>query len=387
MDETCPVRIVIVSNGDAADPSIVSGVPYFVAQAFERRTEVQLETINAKPARALRWLARAITWHPVRTVWDAQYVHSTALARLRSWTRDWRLRRLEFSPDLIIHVRSWYYPPRGRHAAFIDATSDMLQGVTSSWTSPPKTHARKRAVETGFYHSADLIFCASHDAASDLRHGYGVDSGKIHVVGGGVNFDSYPEEPPINTTSSKRILFVGKDPERKGLPELLEAFVRLRRTHEDATLLVVGCWWDTDIPGVEFRKAVKSRLQMSRLYQSSDIFCLPSRQESFGLVVPEAAAHGLPCIVSSVGELPRLVKHGVTGLVVTPQHPDELFAALEALVSDPNRAQVMGKQGWEDTKTLTWDSVVQKMQAAILDLPFESYRRSDMKLGAHPNVR
>lgn len=387
MDESRPMRIVLVSNGDAADPTMVSGVPYFVAGAFKRLAGVQVSTVNAKPARSLRWIVRALTWHPVRSVWDAQYVHSISLARIRSWTRDWRLRRLGFTPDLIIHVRSWYFPPRSRHAAFIDATADMLQGVTTSWTSPAKTHARKRAVESHFYNTADIVFCASQDAASDLVHGYGVDAGSISVVGGGVNFADYPEEPPANKARLKQILFVGKDPERKGLPELLDAFQRLRRSHQDARLLVVGCSLPTNIPGVEFRGTVKSRAEMSHLYRSSAIFCLPSRQESFGLVVPEAAAHGLPCVVSNVGELPRLVKHGVTGLVVAPRQPDEILAALELLVSDPKRAASMGKQGWEATKSLTWDSVAQKMQLVFGRLDLESDRSDEVNLGGRSSVR
>lgn len=387
MDASRPIRIALVSNGDIDDPTMVSGVPYFVARAFERRADVEVVAkISAKPSRLWRWIVRALTWHPVRTVWDAKYVHSTHLARLRSWKRDWCLRGLQARPDLIIHVRSWYYPPRGRYAAFIDATSDMLQGVTSSWTSPVTTHARKRAIESNFYGLADVTFCASQDAELDLLQGYGVDSARVRVVGGGVNFENYPEEPTRNQTKLKRILFVGKDPERKGLPELLQAFKALRVKHPDATLVIVGCEAAGDVPGVESRGTVASRSEMSELYRSSAIFCMPSRQESFGLVVPEAAAHGLPCVVSNVGELPRLVQHGVTGYVVPPERPSAILEALESLIADPGRAASMGKKGWQITKSLTWDAVVEKMQISTLNLLLESTQLAELKAGGRRNV-
>lgn len=87
-----------------------------------------------------------------------------------------------------------------------------------------------------------------------------------------------------------------------------------------------------------------------------DIFAMPSRTDSFGIVFLEAWANGLPVVAAAAGGVPEVVHHGKTGLLVPFGDLDELRFALESLIVDPERARGMGHAG----RTLvgngyTWD--------------------------------
>jgi glycosyltransferase involved in cell wall biosynthesis len=87
--------------------------------------------------------------------------------------------------------------------------------------------------------------------------------------------------------------------------------------------------WRTDVPAV---------------LAAADVVLLPSRMESFGLVLAEAMALARPCVGAAVGGIPEVVEHGVTGVVVAPE-PAAFAAALTPLVAWPDLRRRMGEAG------------------------------------------
>jgi glycosyltransferase involved in cell wall biosynthesis len=91
-------------------------------------------------------------------------------------------------------------------------------------------------------------------------------------------------------------------------------------------------------------------------YAGIDLFCMPSRTDSFGIVFLEAWANGLPVVAAAAGGVPEVVHHGETGLLVPFGDVDQLAEALHALLTDRSQARAMGQAG----RTLvnagyTWD--------------------------------
>jgi glycosyltransferase involved in cell wall biosynthesis len=76
--------------------------------------------------------------------------------------------------------------------------------------------------------------------------------------------------------------------------------------------------------------------------RACNIYVQPSRREAFGLAVAEAAVAGLPIVATRVGGLRDLIHHEATGLLVQPDHPHELAAAIQRLIGNPDMAQRYG---------------------------------------------
>jgi glycosyltransferase involved in cell wall biosynthesis len=103
------------------------------------------------------------------------------------------------------------------------------------------------------------------------------------------------------------------------------------------------------------------------LYQSADLFILPStsRAESFGMVLVEAMASGLPCITTEIGSGNSfVVQDGVTGLVVPPRAPAALAQAMARLLVDPALRTQLGQAGRERAlREFTVDKMVERVEA------------------------
>lgn len=117
-----------------------------------------------------------------------------------------------------------------------------------------------------------------------------------------------------------------------------------------------------------------SRDELGRRFERAAIVVCPSRSEGFGVVCAEAMAHGKPVVASSVGGLVNLVEHERTGLLVPPQDPPALRAALERLLADGELRRLLGEAGREKIIAgYSWDKVVAETAAvyerALATLP------------------
>jgi glycogen(starch) synthase len=94
------------------------------------------------------------------------------------------------------------------------------------------------------------------------------------------------------------------------------------------------------------------------LVAGAAVLAQPSRADAFGLVVLEAWRAGVPVVVADAGGLPRLVRHEVDGLVVPPDDPPALAAALDRLEDEPGLACRLGAAGRRRLREeMTWERV------------------------------
>ncbi|GIK56432.1 MAG: glycosyltransferase [Chloroflexi bacterium] len=159
-----------------------------------------------------------------------------------------------------------------------------------------------------------------------------------------------PLVPPANVPT---LLFIGQHRYYKGVDDLIRVMPQL-----EARLLIGGdgpkrAEWENLAQqlGVAHKVQFLGRIpdeDLSGFYASGDIFVLPSnsRAESFGLVLQEAMAAARPCVTTELGTgTSWLVQHDVTGLVVPPENPAALAAALASLLADPDKRRQMGHAG------------------------------------------
>jgi phosphatidylinositol alpha-mannosyltransferase len=197
--------------------------------------------------------------------------------------------------------------------------------------------------------------------------------GDYQIIPNGVDLDRFTDAEPFEKwrDGTINILFVGRFEERKGLIHLLQAYHRLRKRHVDARLLIVGSGPKAreyrryvglrQIRDVEFLGRVSDAVK-ARLFASADIFCAPATgQESFGIVLLEAMAAGVPIVASDIHGYKQVVQRGVQGLLAEPRNHRALAAALYTLANDAGLRHRMGEAGRMKAPDYSWDRVTQQI--------------------------
>src|SRR5919198_6512932 len=181
--------------------------------------------------------------------------------------------------------------------------------------------------------------------------------GTMTVVpnGAAAEFFANPEPLPGWREGGPTVLFVGRLEPRKGLAYLVRAFLRLKPAFPRLRLLIVGR--DRRHQQEKLMAMVPPRLRPDLLfvgavpqrdlpsyYASADVFCAPSLGgESFGIVLVEAMAVGLPVVCSDIGGYRDLVRDDHEGLLVPPRDPEALAEALGVLLDNPARRAALAE--------------------------------------------
>lgn len=166
------------------------------------------------------------------------------------------------------------------------------------------------------------------------------------------------------------LLYVGRLAREKELNRLFAAFAALAPAHPGLRLLVVGDGPDRARlerlhagPGILFA-GYQEGAALSRHYASADVFAFPSRTETFGNVVQEAMASGLPVVGVAAGGVRDVVKAGRTGLLADPDDPEDFMRRLGDLVTDPVRRRDLARAGREAALGASWSVVLDRLVAS-----------------------
>ncbi len=197
--------------------------------------------------------------------------------------------------------------------------------------------------------------------------------GEFRIIPNGVDVRRFsPDKQPLShLPSGKRILFVGRLEPRKGAKFLFQAMPMILERVPDARLIVVGTgmtrWYkrfiDQSVKNkVVFEGFVDPEI-LPRYYTSVDVFCSPATGgESFGIVLLEAMASGVPIVASDIPGYRCVMEDGREGLFARPEDPESLAEAIVRVLSDPN-AREMGKRGIEKARSLySWERVVSMVE-------------------------
>ena len=205
-------------------------------------------------------------------------------------------------------------------------------------------------------------------------------AGAMTVVPNGIGAEFYAHHEPLPgfAAAEETVLFVGRLEPRKGLAYLVRAFLRLKPTHPRLRLLVVGRDHKRQQektmamvpprlrPDVVFVGSVP-QADLPSYYASADLFCAPSLGgESFGYVLVEAMAMGLPVVCSDIGGYRDLVRDDHEGLLVPPRDSEALARALGSLLDNPARRAALAEVAKASAERYAWP-VVAKDVAAVYE--------------------
>jgi glycosyltransferase involved in cell wall biosynthesis len=157
-----------------------------------------------------------------------------------------------------------------------------------------------------------------------------------------------------------QVIFSGTLTAKKGVIALIKAWPKVVSAHPDAELHIFGKNGRADdgqsmqamlcsmLNGVRASVHFHGHVPREKLidvYQTAGVAVFPSRAEAFAMAPLEAMASGCPTIYSERGSGPELLEHGRQGLLVNPDDPEQIAAAIVRLQDDPSFAQQLGDDG------------------------------------------
>jgi glycosyltransferase involved in cell wall biosynthesis len=221
-----------------------------------------------------------------------------------------------------------YLPARIPVFTYLDATKrawiDTYFGLE---TLCPRSRRAVDEVDRESLQNNTLTIFSSDWARSGAAQHYGVPADRMAVVPFGANLLEAPERTEVESwiatrpRDSLRLLFLGKEWERKGGPEALALVQELRARGVAATLEIVGCTPVLDpaesrlarVHGFVDHSAPAGRKMFHDLLRDTHALVFLSRAEAYGIALCEAAAFGVPAFATDVGGIPTIVRHGVNG--------------------------------------------------------------------------
>jgi D-inositol-3-phosphate glycosyltransferase len=203
--------------------------------------------------------------------------------------------------------------------------------------------------------AADMHIAVHQAVADRIRSLYGL-TGPVTVIENGLDSamaDQLSRSAPTRGGDGINALWAGQTGYRKGLDVALAAVAEARRDLPGLRLTVVGVAPGEPIDGVQWL-GVLPPSAMIDAYQNADLLLFPTRYESFGMVVIEAMAAGLPVIVSDAMKV-DIVRDGHSGAVISGHDPADYAAALRRL-ADPRVRATIGAVNKEDVRCYSIES-------------------------------
>jgi len=363
-------QLVVATPGDPFDPGTWSGSSAFLVRALEQ-AHALAGAIDAS-SHAVDRLEQLASFSPNRVRWRQRYHSRSSFGSglARSVRSGVARRRLPGEPEAVLHVGAWALLPGRVRASFHDGNL----AVSLARGEPlldPRSRSVRRALEADrrFYEQMDVLLPMSDWLRRSFVEDCGQDPANVVTVGAGANLRGLPDVPE-RAYEQPRFLFVGKQWERKGGPQLLEAFRVVHAERPEAELWIVGPEQPVAGPGVRFfgrisRANPEGERRLSELYAGATAFAMPSLYEPFGIVFLEAMAYGLACVASDRCAMPEIVADGVSGFTVDAHDVDAVGQRLLEL-TDPERARAFGQEGRRRlVERFTWDGVADRIVEAI----------------------
>lgn len=239
--------------------------------------------------------------------------------------------------------------------------------------------ARIRDHERHGTYCADRVIAVSRALKGEVMWMYNLPDSKVEAIYNGVNTHAYdgwiPDSGSIRRGYSigpldPMVLFVGRLTAQKGPDLLVEAIPMVLRYHPRTKLVFAG---DGDLRGQCERRAwqlgvahacrflgYRDGVELQNLYKISDVVCVPSRNEPFGITILEAWSAGKPVVASKNGGPDEFVWHEVTGLKIYPT-PESLAWGLGTLFTNFDWGRWMGRNGRVAAEAaFSWDAIADR---------------------------
>jgi len=205
--------------------------------------------------------------------------------------------------------------------------------------------------------------------------------GSYTIISSGVDLERFHtgvQPRPEFLDTRPKVLYLGRLDVRKGLFNLLKAFVFVQKELKDSRLIVAGkgplektarqSAHDLGIADAVMFKGYIPFEEISSYYASCDVYCSPALGgESFGIVLLEAMAAGKPVAAANIPGYDRVIKDGDNGLLFDPRQPQDIAGAIIRILKDKTLKARLIIGGNKFSRDHGWDRVAKKIESLYLE--------------------
>jgi phosphatidylinositol alpha-mannosyltransferase len=281
----------------------------------------------------------------------------------------------EFGPD-IVHVHEPLAPSTSMLGVLYSPATVVatFHAYIEEDTVPGQLYTAVAPLLRPVWNRLDFRIAVSDAARRSV--GSRMGSQRCAIVPNGANVEHFETAAPAELPAGRKLLFVGRLEPRKGFRYAVRAFVELASDFPDVQLVVVGDGPQRTLlrrleprtrDRVHMRGAV-THAELPTFHAASDIFLAPATgRESFGIVLVEAMAAGLPVVASNLPGYSEVVRPGREALLVPPRNANAIARATASLLDDPTLAARLGQAGRLRARTFSWHRVAARVERIYED--------------------
>ncbi|WMJ73197.1 glycosyltransferase [Cytophagaceae bacterium ABcell3] len=268
----------------------------------------------------------------------------------------------------VIHCHDWMTIPAGLEVQAMTGKPLVLH-VHSLEYDRAGAHSRSWVyeIERLGMHSADMVIPVSYYTGSIAQHHYGVDPAKIVAIHNGT-------DPVVPFKAEKHfpedlVLFLGRITEQKGPEFFLEVADQVVKTNPNVRFVMAGTGdrLKSLIEGGAYRQighkfhftGFLNKEKVHNLYAMSDVYCMPSVSEPFGLSALEAAQFGVPCVISKQSGVAEVLNGSLKADFWDVKKMGE---HISSLLEDKSLKESLIKEANKNLLDCTWEKAAEKVR-------------------------
>ncbi len=221
-----------------------------------------------------------------------------------------------------------------------------------------------------YYNDLAKVYVPTGEIIRDLRHLARLKGDNLKLWQRGLDNQLFNPDKrdtafirQITGNTNPNILFASRLVWEKNLDALIKLYEYYQMKGDAVNFIIAGDGiakkeLQQKMPKAYFLNMV-GHDELSRLYASADVFFFPSDTETYGNVVVEAMASGLPCVVADGGGPKSYIEHGTTGLLCEANDTEAYYEAITKILKDSELQNKISYNGLEFTKQLSWENLVE----------------------------
>lgn len=274
------------------------------------------------------------------------------------------------NPVLAVQTASTFVPT----APYVIYTDRLaMESLLAGYHAAPRNSPGWRRAERRHVERAKRLLVMGETSRPFAERLYGLSTDAVCVVGAAANASHLPKwkapRTPPEGNEPWRVLFVGTQWELKGGPELLEAINTLHASGRKISLTIVGC--TPDLPETPYVHVV-GRVPVADVadfYRAPHFMVLPTRYEAYGIAFLEALGSGMPCVGSTVNNVPQII--GDAGVVAEPGDATDLAQKMRQLMDNYRKFALRAHERSTQSQP-SWQAIA--AECALLLVPQASRR-------------